>query len=783
MIAWETETSMNIGGLQRLRRNFALLEWIAAVLLVAACLALCCGADVHAQGQVLLSGTVTDSLGEPIQGAQVEFQTASGVTITSTDGKGYFQLEAGGDGGTLRVNFPGFASASREIKAGASAQNLQIRLSPTAGLQRIEVKGIPGDRIPAVPSSQYELSSAAIQNSGSLALDDVLRQAPGFSTFRRSSSLFANPTSQGVSLRGVGASATSRSNVLLDGIPLNDPFGGWVYWARLPRAAIESAEIVNGSASDLYGGGAMGGVVNLRTRRAEKAYATGEVSYGSINTPDLSFAAGTPIGMWSISAAGQAYQTDGYIAVPPDQRGTVDRNVGSSALVGFAEVSHSIGERGRFFVRGSGFGESAKNGTPLQNDDTTIPELDLGADWNSKQLGSFSGRVYGLREIYHQTFSSIAADRNSESLTNVQKNPSQEIGFVGTWSRLFAEKHKVSGGFEALDTRGHSAETNYHLGAETALVDAGGRQHTFGFLAQDAYFFAPSWLLTFGARIDTWNNNSGYQNRTPLPSGAPTANTFPERTDTAFSPRMFLLKTFSNGVALSASVYRGFRAPNLNELYRNFRVGNVLTLANPALTGEHLTGGEAGLSKQWWEKRLTVRANFFWSEIVDPVANVTLTTTPTLITRQKENLGETQARGFELAGELRVNPRLQISAAYLFVNSTVLSYAANLALVGNFLPQVPQNQFSVQVNYLGRNWNAGVQARFGGQQYDDDQNLLPLERAFTLDAQISRQLNKHFALFFAVQNLTNDRFYISATPVFTEGPPTFVRGGVRFTWQ
>jgi len=109
-------------------------------------------------------------------------------------------------------------------------------------------------------------------------VDDVLRQVPGFSTYRRSSSLFANPTSQGVSLRGVGASATSRSTVLLDGVPLNDPFGGWVYWARVPRAAIESMDVANGAASDLYHGGALGGVVNLQTRPARERYATGEVS-------------------------------------------------------------------------------------------------------------------------------------------------------------------------------------------------------------------------------------------------------------------------------------------------------------------------------------------------------------------------------------------------------------------------------------------------------------------------------------------------------------------------
>jgi outer membrane receptor protein involved in Fe transport len=283
--------------------------------------------------------------------------------------------------------------------------------------------------------------------------------------------------------------------------------------------------------------------------------------------------------------------------------------------------------------------------------------------------------------------------------------------------------------------------------------------------------------------VDTWNNNSGYQNRTPLPTGNPTAATFPERSEAAFSPRISLLHNFRNGLAMSASVYQAFRGPYLNELYRNFRVGNVVTLANPALTAEHLAGGEAGFSLQRWENRLTLRGDFFWSDISDPVANVTLTSTPLLITRQKQNLGLTQARGFELAGEIQVLPRLQISAAYLFVNSTVVSFAANPALVGLFLPQVPQNQFSVQASYQGQKWSAGVQARFLGNQFDDDLNQLPLGQAFSLDAQVSRQIDHHASIFFAVQNLIDDRFMTARTPVVNVGPPVFVRGGVRFDFH
>lgn len=746
------------------------LAWLLAV-----------GAAAQEHGAI--SGRVEDTAGAAIQGAQIEFRTEDGVTVGSSDEQGQFRIAMSGKSGTLTVRFPGFAAATREIRGRPPADNLRIVLAPASDLQRIEVRGNSDDVIPATPTSQYNISAEAIDRSGSLPIDDVLRQVPGFSTFRRSNSFFANPTSQGVSLRGVGASATSRSLVLLDGIPLNDPFGAWVYWARVPREAIESIEVDNGGASDLYGGGALGGVVNLRTRTGESAYGSMELSYGSLDTPDVSFAGGVPLGRWTLNVAGQAYRTQGYIAVPENQRGTVDTKLGSSVLAGFLELSRSLGERGRFFARGSGFGDTGKNGTPLQRNDTTIPELDLGTDWSSTETGSFSARLYGSQEIYHQTFSSIALNRDSESLTDVQKNPSQQIGFVGTWSRLFAEKHRVAAGFEGHDVRGHSQDENYRLGAATALVDAGGRQHSFGFFGQDAYAFARNWLLTFGARVDTWNNNSGYQNTTALPAGTFTPKTFPERTETAFSPRVSLLKSFAHGTAVNVSVYRGFRAPTLNELYRNFRVGNVLTLANPALTGEHLTGGEAGLSQLFLGNRLTMRGNFFWSEIAQPVANVTLTTTPALITREKENLGAVQARGFELSGQYRVTEKIQVAAAYLFVDSTVLHFAANPALVGNFLPQVAQNQFSVQASYVSKNWMWGVQGRFLGNQFDDDQNLLPLGRAFSLDAQVSRSLGRHVSLFFAAENLTDDRFKLQATPVFLVGPPVLVRGGFRFTWK
>src|SRR6266545_1990015 len=108
-------------------------------------------------------------------------------------------------------------------------------------------------RIADTPSSVVVLSQKTLETTAAATIDDALRQVPGFTLFRRTGSRVANPTSQGVSLRGIGASGASRALVVDNGIPLNDPFGGWVYWGRIPRLALDRVEILRGGASDLYG--------------------------------------------------------------------------------------------------------------------------------------------------------------------------------------------------------------------------------------------------------------------------------------------------------------------------------------------------------------------------------------------------------------------------------------------------------------------------------------------------------------------------------------------------
>jgi outer membrane receptor protein involved in Fe transport len=242
-----------------------------------------------------------------------------------------------------------------------------------------------------------------------------------------------------------------------------------------------------------------------------------------------------------------------------------------------------------------------------------------------------------------------------------------------------------------------------------------------------------------------------------------------------------VLRKLSDKVSLTASAYRSFRAPTLNELYRSFRVGDVVTLSNDKLRAERLTGGEAGVRFAGLGRKLDLRGTFFWSEITRPIANVTLSVIPGLIRRERQNLGRTGSRGVELDANAHLTSHLNLSGSYQFADAKVLRFPANTALEGLLIPQVPRNLFTFQASYSKPSRvTLGAQARFGGAEFDDDQNQLRLDRYFTWDALISRPVGHGVEVFAAGENLLNQRFTVGRTPIRTIGPPLLVRVGIRF---
>jgi outer membrane receptor protein involved in Fe transport len=304
-------------------------------------------------------------------------------------------------------------------------------------------------------------------------------------------------------------------------------------------------------------------------------------------------------------------------------------------------------------------------------------------------------------------------------------------------------------------------------GAPPTRSRAGGTQRDLAAFAEALASPHHRLTLTAAVRLDAWRN---------APRGdAPAAGA---REEVAWSPRLSALWRPREDVALTAAAYRAFRAPSLNELYRPFRVGNVLTLANDALQAERLGGIEAGLRLS--RGAAALRATGFWMDAEDTVGNVTLSTTPALITRQRRNLGRSRSRGLELDAEWRPRAAVSVSAGYLFADATVLRFLSDPSLEGLRVPQVPRHQVTLQARWRAPGeLAASVQARWSGAQYDDDRNQFLLEAFWAVDARVARALGRRLEVFAAGENLTGARWDVGRTPLRTLGPPRSVRGGLR----
>ena len=592
-------------------------------------------------------------------------------------------------------------------------------------------------RVGDTPASVVVLSKETLETTAAPTLDDALRQVAGFTLFRRAGSRVANPTTQGVTLRGVGASGASRALVLDDGIPLNDPFGGWVYWGRVPRAALDRVEVLRGGASDLYGSSAMGGVIQF-IRRKGPALAV-EAAAGSQQTGTASVFAAMQRDQWNGSIAADLLTTDGFVLVRPSQRGAVDVEADSR----HAAVDGTL-RRGTAFLRGSYYRESRGNGTPLQENDTRMRHLAAGGDL---QLlgGALALRAFGSDQDYFQTFSAIADDRQSERLTVEQSVPSRGYGGTGQWTRAIAQRHVLVAGTELRTVSGTSDELRF-TPAGTFRVEAGGRQRTAAAFIEDVFSIRPSLSLIAGLRADFWRTG--------------------ETSEGQLNPRLSLLWRASDRLALSASAYSAFRAPTLNELYRGFRVGNVNTLPNAGLRSENLTGFELGARAR------NVRLNLFWMSVTDTIANVTLGESGGTITRQRQNLGRTRSHGVELDGEWRLGPHWRASASWLYVDATIREGE----LRGLRIPQVPRHQATAQLTWR----SVSAQLRWSASQFDDDRNELPLESYLVADLFASHPLGRGLHAILAVENVLGENVEVSATPVITLGQPRAIRVGVRY---
>ncbi|WP_295168566.1 TonB-dependent receptor [uncultured Brevundimonas sp.] len=634
--------------------------------------------------------------------------------------------------------------------------------------------------------------------SRSSRLDEALRSVPAVSLFRRTSSAAANPTTQGISLRAIAPSGAGRTLVLLDGVPLNDPFGGWVIWSQATPESLESLDVIRGAGSGPYGAGALTGTITLRERAKGGALDLSASERGGLRAAG---SASTRLGPLAVTLSGLREVSDGYVPVRGPAAGAADRPLDLDSRSAALRVDTALGQA-NLSVRAATWEEDRGSGLAGTRANASGHSLSATAA-QSPSANGYGWRLQAWRidSNLANSSASVSADRSTTTPANDQfKTPATGWGLNAALRRRMADF--AGGRLEwelGADARFNDGETNELFSNPTGagftrIRRAGGETAVAGAYV-DASWSAADWLVAGGLRLDRWENTGGFRQENTLATGAVLLNeSDADRSGEVVSARLALRRDLGGGYAARAAAYSGFRPATLNELHRPFRVGNDITEANAALTPETLKGVETGLAFD----RDGVRwgTSVFWNQIEDAIVNVTIGSGPATfpragfvpaggVLRQRQNAGTIDAWGVELTGALDLSSAVSLNAAASWTDAEIDGGSSAAQLTGLRPAQAPEWSATA-----GLDWRAtdrltlALAARYESSRFDDDLNSRVLDAAVMLDGRAEWAFTPNATLWMAADNLFDEDVEVSETGTGVAGysPPRTLSIGLRLSY-
>ncbi len=619
---------------------------------------------------------------------------------------------------------------------------------------------VTGARLPPAAGdaafSVTRLDRSALDRS--TRLDEALGRVPAVSLFRRTSSLAANPTTQGISLRAIAPSGAGRALVTLDNVPLNDPFGGWVLWSQVAPESLDSLDLVRGAGAGAYGAGALTGVIALRERDGEGGRL--DVSAGGYGGRRVAAVTGLRAGRVAITASALADHSDGYTPVRSAAAGAADTpldlDTRSAALRADVELDGATA----LSMRASAYDED--RGSGLLNTRSTATGHSVSATLaRTPARGRPGWRIQAWRREsdFANASASVAANRSGTTPANDQY-ATPATGWGGnlavrqTGIDVAGGRLEWEVGADARLAEGESQERfswSVPLNRFTRDRFAGGETSVVGGYVE-ASWTRDIWLVAGGLRVDRWGNAGGRRLELDRATGTRLLDeSYADRSGEVTSARLGVRRDLGQGFAARAAAYSGFRPATINELHRPFRVGNDITEANAALEPERLQGGETGLS---WEGASTrLGATLFWNRIEDAIVN-----------------------GLELNAEHRLD-RITLSAALAWTDAQVDGGTAAAQLTGLRPAQAPEWSATAGIDWQATDrLNLSLNARYESARFDDDLNSRTLDAAVTADARAGYRVGQGVSLYAAVDvSLTGDG-------VAGYAAPRVARVGITLDW-
>jgi len=611
-----------------------------------------------------------------------------------------------------------------------------------------------------------------LTNSASGRIESVLGDVAGFQQFRRSDSRSANPSAQGATLRALGGNASSRTLVLLDGVPMADPFFGYIPFSALVPDRLSVVRVTRGGGIGAFGAGAVAGTIELASAtRDQLPTLAASAFYGSKDATELTASLTPDLGGGYVSLSGRWDRGDGFQTTPKDQR------VAATAPAAYDGWSTNL----RAVAPLSATSEIQFRGT-IFHDERTLrfkgaDSMSEGQDASIRFISRGAWQVDALAYIQARNFSNIVISASTFRKSLDQRNtPSTGIGGKIELRPPVGPDHVLRVGADTRFASGDMFEDAYNANIAanpvTSRRHAGGEQMTTGVFAEDDWTLGRL-VLTGGARADRWTISNGFYRA----SGTGAANnSFADRSDWQFSGRAGALYRISDALALRGAAYSGFRLPTLNELYRPFVVFPITTLANDALTPEKLKGVEAGIDVSP-VTGLTLSVTGFINRLDDAIANVTLTNVAN--TRERQNVDHITAKGVELTAIGRVSDFL-LSASYAYSHSMV--HAPGMGFDGLTPAQSPRHAASATLGWEPKEGPAlSATLRYVSKQYEDDLQKDVLPHALTIDAVARLPLGHGVTLVARGENLFDEEVVTrNAAGSIDLGTPRTLWIGFRF---
>jgi outer membrane receptor protein involved in Fe transport len=571
------------------------------------------------------------------------------------------------------------------------------------------------------------------------AADDLLRTLPGIDLNRGNATFSA----YGLNRISIGGAGEDRGALIVDGFPGQDGFGGQVDWAAIPARAIRSAEVLMGPGSALYGSGAIGGALALRTFGADDVGAASvtalDAGYSSLGD-DLTLLAGAPLGQhWRVGAWASTSRTT-FVALPPADRAPGTNGVATTVTDALRATARYAGGPFSLDLGVQNAGDAQQEGRTNYTFSRSQSQADVRAS------ETFGEDALVLRVFDRASTIVNAADqfpKHPGELSYVQLVPDSDNGT----SLDFTHASVHSDLLVRLETR---AVTGYNSQASAlgSLEDSGdGRQRYDAVALQDEVTSGKLQLL-LGLRGDDINTHAE-----SLSQGEA------DRTAGAISPR-FALAELAGDFTFRAYAGGGLRVPFLNELVRSYRIGAIQYKSNLDLLPER--SGAEGLGVDYAGGPYRVALDVQTTGVSDAITFRTIAKN----LEMRSNVGKTRTDAATLlvsrnAGCNRYD--LQMSD-----RDARITDDADPALIGKRLTYVPAQTASLT-------WTRTTQTQFDvrfeyfAQTYADDLNSTPLGTAGVLDVAYAIPAGNQSTLSLGASNATAARYLSSPD---RQGPPS-----------